>query len=219
MFIDLHMHELRNSKDSFLLLEDIVKIAKEKGLDAICITDHDSMDIRSYAKEYSLKTGYPIFTGIEYYSLQGDIIAYGINHYPEDRVSAQEFIDLVNKQGGVCYSAHPFRNNRRGLEEHLDELHGLHGIEVLNGSTHMDACRKAAEYSRKLNLIPVGASDCHVKEKVGVCATYFPMDIHSEEELVGAFLTGGMKPAYYKDGAYHVLDLDDFPEEEEWMKK
>ena len=45
MFIDLHMHEMRNSGDSFLALEEIVEIAKKKGLDAICITDHDNMDI------------------------------------------------------------------------------------------------------------------------------------------------------------------------------
>ena len=144
MFIDLHMHEMRNSGDSFLPLEEIVEIAKKKGLDAICITDHDSMDIRDFAQEYSRKTGFPIFVGIEFYSLQGDIIAYGVRDYPRERVSAQAFIDLVREQGGVCYSAHPFRNNRRGMEEHLDEVTGLSGIEVLNGSTHRDACLTAA---------------------------------------------------------------------------
>ena len=73
------------------------------------------------------------------------------------------------------------------MEEHLDEVTGLSGIEVLNGSTHREACMKAAEYAKKLDLIPVGASDCHVPEKVGVCATYFPMEIQSETDLVRAF--------------------------------
>lgn len=222
MLIDLHMHEMRNSGDSFLPLEEIVEIAKKKGLDAICITDHDTMDGYDFAKEYSRKTGFPIFVGIEYYSLQGDIIAYGIKEYPKERISAQEFIDLVRKQGGVCYSAHPFRNNRRGMEEHLDEVKGLSGIEVLNGSTHREACMMAAAYARKLDLIPVGASDCHVPEKVGVCATYFPMEIRSEEDLVLAFKQGGMKPAYYQNGSYHIVDILQpaglFPEEA-WMKK
>lgn len=218
MFIDLHMHEMRNSKDSFLTLEEIVEIAKKKGLDAVCITDHDNMDIREFARAYSEETGFPIFVGIEFYSLQGDIIAYGIDDYPRERVSAQEFIDCVKRQGGVCYSAHPFRNNRRGMEEHLDEVTGLDGIEVLNGSTHGKDCRKAAEYAQRLNLVPVGASDCHVPEKVGVCATYFPGRIETEKDLVEAFKKGGLKPAYYKDGAYQIVDLDgEFPEEE-WMK-
>ena len=42
MFIDLHMHECTYSKDSFLKLEEIVELAKKRGLGAVCITDHES---------------------------------------------------------------------------------------------------------------------------------------------------------------------------------
>ena len=41
MFIDMHMHESTFSKDSFLKLDEMVELAKERGLGAICITDHD----------------------------------------------------------------------------------------------------------------------------------------------------------------------------------
>lgn len=40
MFIDLHMHERTFSKDSFLTLREIVDIAREKGLDGVCIAAH-----------------------------------------------------------------------------------------------------------------------------------------------------------------------------------
>ena len=207
MFIDLHMHEMRYSKDSFLSLEEMAALAKRKGLDGICITDHDSMGLRQYAAEYSKRMEFPIFVGIEFYSLQGDIIAFGIDDYPDHRVDAQEFIDYVKERGGVCYAAHPFRNNRRGLEEHLNCVRGLDGIEVLNGSTLKDACEKAAVYARELNLIPVGASDCHVPEKVGVYATYFPKEVRNVEELVEVFKEGQLKPAYYENGKYHVINI------------
>ena len=37
MFVDTHMHEMTCSKDSFLKLEEMVEIAREKGLGArIC---------------------------------------------------------------------------------------------------------------------------------------------------------------------------------------
>ncbi len=205
MFIDLHMHEMTYSKDSFLKLDQIVEIAKEKGLGAVCITDHDSMGLKEYAREYTKKTGYPVFVGIEFYSLQGDIVAFGIEDYPKERIPAQDFIDLVKTQGGVCFAAHPFRNNRRGLEEHLLEVHGLDGLEVLNGSTSKEACEKAAEYGRKLGLFPLGASDCHVPEKVGVCATYFPEEVRTMEEFLAVFKKGGMKPAYYRNGTYQTI--------------
>ena len=95
MFIDTHMHEMTYSPDSFLKLEEMVRIGKEKGLGALCITDHDSMGLKDYAAEYTARTGFPIFVGIEFYSLQGDIVAFGIEDYPKERIPAQDFIDLV----------------------------------------------------------------------------------------------------------------------------
>ena len=56
MIIDMHMHEMRYSGDSFLRLENMVEIAKHRGLDGICITDHDSMGLKEFAAEYSEKT-------------------------------------------------------------------------------------------------------------------------------------------------------------------
>ena len=147
MFIDTHMHEMTYSKDSFLKLDQMVSIARQKGLGGICITDHDSMGLKEYAAEYSARTGFPVFVGIEFFSLQGDIVAFGIDEYPKERIPAQDFIDLVKAQGGVCFAAHPFRNNNRGLEDNLRRVRGLDGLEVLNGSTSADACRKAAEYA------------------------------------------------------------------------
>lgn len=211
MFIDTHMHEMTYSKDSFLKLEEMVQIAKKKGLGAICITDHDSMGLKEYAAEYTRRSGYPVFVGIEYFSLQGDIVAFGIHDYPKERVSAQDFINCVKSQGGVCFAAHPFRNNNRGLEDNLRKVKGLDGLEVLNGSTLPDACMKAAEYAGELGLFTLGSSDCHVPGKVGVCATYFPEEVRTMEEFLAVFKHGRMKPAYYADGEYHVLSLE-YPE-------
>ena len=50
MLVDMHLHECTYSTDSFLHLEEIVSIARQKGLDAICITDHDSMGLRERAE-------------------------------------------------------------------------------------------------------------------------------------------------------------------------
>lgn len=210
MFIDTHMHEMTYSKDSFLKLDEMVQIAKQKGLGAICITDHDSMGLKEYAAEYSMRTGFPVFVGIEFFSLQGDIVAFGINEYPKERILAQEFIDLVKSQGGVCFAAHPFRNNNRGLEENLRTVKGLDGLEVLNGSTSEEACRKAARYAMELGLFTLGSSDCHVPEKVGVCATYFPEEVRTMEEFLAVFKKGGMKPAHYADGAYHIIEVEKY---------
>lgn len=204
MFIDMHMHEMTYSKDSFLKLHEIVEIARKKGLDGVCITDHDSMGLKEYASSYSKKVNLPIFVGMEYYSLQGDIVAFGIEDYPKERIDAQDFIHLVKRQGGICFAAHPFRNNNRGLGEHLRDVEGLDGIEVLNGSTSQKACEKAAAYARELGLAQVGASDCHVREKVGIYAAYFPEKVNTIEELLAAFQKGSVRPAFYDGNQYQI---------------
>lgn len=207
MFIDLHMHEKRYSLDSFLSLEEMVDIAKKRGLDAICITDHDSMGLRDYAAEYSKKTGFPIFVGIEYYSLQGDILAFGIDDYPKERGEAQEFIDYVHEQGGVVISAHPFRHNRRGLESSLDTLKDVDAIEILNGSTLPDATMVAVQYARKYGFAVTGGSDCHYPDKVGICATYFPRDVKNMKDLIQMIRDKECKPAFHQDHSYYVWDI------------
>lgn len=208
MFIDLHIHEKTYSKDSFLSLEEIVELAKERGLDAICITDHDSMGLREYAKEFTERTGFPVFVGIEYYSLQGDILAFGIEDYPKERVDAQVFIDYVHEQGGVVISAHPFRHNRRGLELNLDTLKGVDAIEILNGSTLPDATMKAVKYAKKHGFAITGGSDCHYRHKVGASATYFPNEIRTMDDLVKAIKNHECRPAFNQDFNYYIWDID-----------
>lgn len=208
MLIDMHMHEMRYSSDSFLMLEQMVELAKMRGLDGICITDHDSMGLKEFAENYSEKTGFPIFVGIEYFSLQGDIVAFGIEDYPKERIPAQEFISYVKSQGGMCFSAHPFRNNNRGLEENLRWVEGLDGVEVLNGSASFEANRKAADYAKARQFATIGSSDCHVPEKLGLYATYFQKEIRTVEELVQAVKARECFPAYYAGGMYHLWDME-----------
>ena len=49
-----------------------------------------------------------------------------------------------------------------------------------------------------------------VPEKVGVCATWFPEEIRTMEEFLEALKKGGMKPAYYEDGSYHILEVQEY---------
>ena len=206
MLVDMHLHALPNSTDSFLTLEEIVSLAKLRGLDAICLTDHDSMGGKEYAEEYSRKVGFPIFVGVEYFSLWGDITAWGIDTFPEGRIEAQTFIDQVNAAGGFCVSAHPFRNNNRGFEDHLREARGLHGVEVLNGSADMDANRKALRYCRELGLKAIGASDSHVPKQVGKYVTWLPEKVDNLKDFVAQLHSCDTRPAIWNGIDYDVVD-------------
>ena len=205
MLVDMHLHEKTFSLDSFLSLDEIVSIAKARGLDAICITDHDSMGLRQYCEEYSRKTGFPIFVGVEFFSLQGDITAWGIDTFPDHRVDAQEFIDHVNRNQGFCVSCHPFRKNMRGLEDKLRNVKGLHGVEVLNGSTPMDLNRTALQYCRELGLKAIGASDAHVPQNVAKYVTWLPEKVDTLPDFIAQLHQCETRPAIWNGSSYDVL--------------
>ena len=206
MLVDMHLHECTYSTDSFINLKQIVEIAKFKGLDAVCITDHDSMGLKDYAAEYSREVGFPIFVGIEFFSLWGDITAWGIDSYPDHRISAQEFIDHVNKASGFCVSCHPFRNNNRGLEDHLRDVKGLHGVEVLNGSTSLEANRTALRYCRELGLQAIGASDAHVEKQIGKYVTWLPEMVYNTQDFIAQLHNCKTRPAIWNGSSYDVVD-------------
>ena len=62
----------------------------------------------------------------------------------------------------------------------------------------------------ELGYYTLGSSDCHVPEKVGVCATWFPEEVSSMDEFLKVFRKGEMRPAYYADGEYHILEIQEY---------
>lgn len=207
MLVDMHLHERTFSHDSFLSMKEIVEIAKLRGLDAVCITDHDDMGMKDLVQEYSEELGFPVFVGVEFFSLWGDITAWGVDTIPDHRVEAQTFIDHVNRSGGFCVSCHPFRNNNRGLEDNLRRVNGLHGVEVLNGSASMEANRTALRYCRELGLKAIGGSDAHNAVQVAKYVTWLPEKVTTLEDFVSQLHVCDTRPAIWNGFAYDVVDV------------
>ncbi len=194
MIIDLHLHQMKHSSDSKLDMIEAIKMAKTRGLDGLCVTDHDDMGYRELAQAVALEMDFPIFVGVEIYSLDGDILCFGIDAVPEKRLSAQETIDYVNARGGVTVAAHPFRNNNRGLGNRMKELKGLGAVEAYNGRTDDFSNFRARISARELNLPLTGGSDAHTCEEVGNFATRFLSPIKTMSDLVEAIKRGAVEP-------------------------
>ena len=196
MIIDTHLHERTFSGDSRMNLLELVSEARRKGLDGICITDHDQMGLTQYAAKIAEQEKYPIFVGVEYLACEGDIVAFGIDRLPEPHLMAQEFIDYVTARGGICISAHPYRANSRGLGDMLFTLKGMTGVEVLNGSTTPLENRKALDTCIKTGLKQFGASDAHSTVQVGIYATEIQGYFTTVPELVEAIKTRECRAVY-----------------------
>lgn len=63
-YIDLHTHS--TCSDGTLSPSEVVKLAKEKGLSAIALTDHDTIDGLNEAIETGRTIGIEVITGIEF---------------------------------------------------------------------------------------------------------------------------------------------------------
>ena len=205
MIIDLHVHEEIFSPCSCMSLEDAVKCAQYRGLDAICITNHDSLDI---AGSDLLRTvNFPVFVGVEVSTRQGDMLAFGLDALPPLRPTAQACIDFVAERNGFSCAAHPFRAWNRVLGNYLDGLHGLDGLEVLNGANVDDENSQAFQACKRLGLVALGGSDAHLGRNIGACATWFPEPVTSMRELIQAMKSGRCRPVMrYPDGLYRTGD-------------
>ena len=134
MLVDMHLHECTYSSDSKISLEEIVTTARGRGLDAVCITDHDSMGLKETAERYSRETGFPIFVGVEYFSLWGDITAFGIDRFP-DKSRHQLFVEPCGLYTDELYI--------QGLSSSLPEDVQLEMLHTIRGLEHAEMMRPA----------------------------------------------------------------------------
>lgn len=191
MLFDLHVHQDKHSLDSKLNLIDAIKEAKAKGISGICITDHDDLGLRPFAKYLSEYHNLLVIVGVEIYTLDGDLLCYGIDNLPTERLSAKETINYVHERGGVCIAAHPYRHNNRGVKDLIKTL-DLDAIEVYNGRTDEASNEKAYLETLKLRLPMTGSSDAHLVGEVGCYVTEFEEPIYSEQDLIRAIKLGKM---------------------------
>lgn len=206
MKVDLHLHDNKYSTDSHISIEEIVREAKRKGLDGIALTNHENPDVVKEIDELVEKYDFVIFPGVEYLTKDGDIVAFGIDKLPEEQMSAQEFIEYVDKFGGTCTAAHPYRTNNRGLEDKLYTVKGLTAIEGYNGSTTDYHNGLAVKAGKELGIQVIGSSDAHVVEKVGVYATLLPYKVKNVKELIEALKTNRCKPLKYVNNNYEIIE-------------
>ena len=166
--VDLHMHT-DHSYDCATPVEVLLAEARQRGLGAIAITDHNEI---SGALEARAKAdGVKVIVAEEVKTAdQGEVIGLFIEEKIPRGLSLQETIDEIKRQGGLVYVPHPFDrlHSVPDYEHLLDVLDAVDAIEVFNPRVAItefndEAVRFAAKYR-----IPAGAgSDAHVPQGLG----------------------------------------------------
>ncbi|AKL94579.1 metal-dependent phosphoesterase PHP family [Clostridium aceticum] len=209
MFIDIHIHEKTYSNDSHIALDEIIDRAKEMGLDGICITDHDSNDLMDKAHNIAKKRDFLIIVGAEILTYEGDMLVFGLDHLPKEKLHADELLKLVEKSKGVAISAHPFRPSNRATGNYNRSLRGFRGIEAFNGTTKSQYNTLAYYLAQELNLPALGGSDAHHIHQIGQCATLFPDGIRDEKDLIQAIVSREVSPIIYRNNTFQSIVKQD----------
>jgi predicted metal-dependent phosphoesterase TrpH len=186
MRVDCHLHTVA-SGDSWLSVEMLAERARQTGLDAVFITDHNVTEAALAAASRDL--GVRIIVGEEIRTPDGDVIGLFLTERIPYVLPLAEVLGRIRAQGGLVYVPHPFDLVRGSLGPVLPglcEAGQVDVIEVFNAKTADPALNvKAAGLARQFGL-PAGAgSDAH--DPPGVGAAYLDMpDFDGPASFLGA---------------------------------
>jgi len=163
MLYDIHIHS--RYSDGEAGPEEIIKRAKSLGLGGIALTDHDEIKGALEALKYD-SPDFKVIPGIEVSSLDGHILAIGVQEIVPKCLTAEETIKRIHDIGGIAVAAHPFDRLRSGVGFLAFEA-GFDAVEVYNGHTIMSTMT-SSEMLKELEKIPaVGGSDAHLLCEIG----------------------------------------------------
>jgi len=191
MKADLHVHSLY-SADSRAQLEDIIEVAKERGIGCLAITDHNEFKAFEVLKD---RKDIIIIPGEEVSSVDGHIIALGIDRRIPPRLSIEETVRLIHEAGGYAYAAHPYRM-WSGLGEENTRNPVFDGTEARNFRSTPRANRRSEKLAKEIGKPVTAGSDAHVARYVGFGYVELPDTVTNWQEAVEAIRTGNILGVY-----------------------
>ena len=102
----LHVHSTYS--DGTATVSELLAVARRVGVDALLLTDHDSLQARRDGWE-GMHDGVLLLVGIEISADEGHYLAFGVTDaIPHVGRSALEIADAVRAAGGIGFAPHPF---------------------------------------------------------------------------------------------------------------
>ena len=175
---DLHVHT-SFSKDGESSVEECLRVAEERGLDAIAICDHDTMEGVRYAQ--SIPSPVLIIPGIEVSTHEGHMIALGIEEPIPEGLPFEESVRRAHRMGALVILPHPYHKWRHGVALKLrDALEMVDAVESFNSRYITgSANRKADRTARILGKPRVAGSDAHNARFIG----YGETQVDAEKDI------------------------------------
>jgi predicted metal-dependent phosphoesterase TrpH/glycosyltransferase involved in cell wall biosynthesis len=168
--VDLHMHT-DHSYDCATPVEVLLATAKEQGLGAIAVTEHNEISGALAAAAKAEQFGVKVIVGEEVKTAeQGEVIGLFIKEKIPRGMTLAETVAEIKRQGGLVYVPHPFdRMHSVPDYEHLLTILGdIDAIEIYNPRVAIGSFNEEAErFARKYRIVAGAGSDSHVAQGLG----------------------------------------------------
>jgi predicted metal-dependent phosphoesterase TrpH/glycosyltransferase involved in cell wall biosynthesis len=168
--VDLHMHT-DHSSDCATPVEVLLATARDVGLGAIAVTDHNeisgALDAAAKAADYGVK----VIVGEEVKTAnQGEVIGLFITEKIPRGMTLEETIAEIRRQGGLVYVPHPFdrMHSVPDYEHMLAIVSDIDAIEVFNPRIAIPAFNEeAVRFAGKYRIVGGAGTDAHVAQGLG----------------------------------------------------
>jgi predicted metal-dependent phosphoesterase TrpH len=169
--VDLHMHT-DHSPDCATPVEVLLETARDRGLGAIAITDHNEVSGALEARRIAAEMGdIKVIVAEEVKTAeQGEVIGLFLEERIPRGMTMAETIAAIREQNGLVYVPHPFDrfHSVPDYEHLLDIVEEIDILEVFNPRVALTAFNEEAErFARKYRIVPGAGSDSHVAQGLG----------------------------------------------------
>jgi glycosyltransferase involved in cell wall biosynthesis len=175
--VDLHMHT-DHSPDCATPVEVLLDTARQQGLGAIAVTDHNEVSGAFEAAEKAERYGVKVIVGEEVKTAsQGEVIGLFLKEKIPRGLSLAETVAEIKRQGGVVYVPHPFDRLHAvpDYEHLLGILDDVDALEIYNPRVAIGAFNEEAErFAAKYRILAAAGSDAHVAQGLGSVRVRMP---------------------------------------------
>ncbi|HMI82229.1 MAG TPA: PHP domain-containing protein [Solirubrobacterales bacterium] len=169
--VDLHMHT-DHSGDCATPVDVLLQTARDRGLGAIAITDHNevsgALEARKIAEEMD---DIKVIVAEEVKTAeQGEVIGLFLEEKIPKGLTMAETIAEIRRQGGLVYVPHPFDrfHSVPDYEHLLDIVEEIDLLEVFNPRVALTSFNEeAVRFASKYRIVPAAGSDSHVAQGLG----------------------------------------------------
>jgi predicted metal-dependent phosphoesterase TrpH len=160
-----------HSHDCATPVEVLLATARDQGLGAIAVTDHNEISGALQARAQAQGIGPKVIVGEEIKTAgQGEVIGLFLREKIPRGLTLEQSVAEIKRQGGLVYVPHPFDRMHAvpDYEHLLKVLDDVDAIEVFNPRVAIGAFNEeAARFAAKYRVIAGAGSDSHVAQGLG----------------------------------------------------